>query len=527
MVAAWVYWLGYGALAWIFAWERVHYDAPYYYLKMLNTGAFTFEHGRTTGPLFEWAPWLAEKWGASLETIVRLHSLNDWWVGFGTFWVLAYTTRSSLAAGAWTFAMAVGYRYNFVVPVSELYSALGILLVAATMRRGAWIPAVWGLTGHVLAVAATWGWALWTTLKYGLRRKTLWALVLSVAAAAYHFGASAGYQWTQATAVVRSTSGTSLALPCPIPPHFKWGWEDGIWAAVTAWEYVVLGIWGLILWRKGRFSRAEAVLFGMAAALAAIFLARPRTLMAWGFDMSERYVFVGLVWAVWALYACAPRSKIWTLVALSSLVQLYLLLHRHHEIRYERLKLLCETMSEYPEQKFLIRESNWVTEKIGTDVGLCGETTLYSMAKYGTVKQAISEEALAVTGGARAGDDEAYWTAGGIQPTKKFRHFDFRPGPTRVLNSDGPNTLSAVERLRAEIRGKRATIYNPGPDTVYSGLCRTPVKFGFESGVAPVPLTQDLPPGGKCTVRIGRGQGRPGFWLAERFIPIPPDDADA
>ncbi|MDW8332894.1 MAG: hypothetical protein RMM53_01635, partial [Bacteroidia bacterium] len=394
MRAAWIYWLGYGVLSWLYAWERVHYDAPLYIMKMLKTGGFTFEHFRTTGPFFEWMPWLAARLGAGLEWIVRWHSLNDWAAGFGVFLWLGYGLRSLQAAGAWTFAMAVGYRHNFVVPVSELYPAIGLLTAAAFMRRAAWLPALWGWTGHILSLPATAGWMLWHALRYGFTSKLVGAGMLSAGALVYHLVVSTGYQAAQAGSLF-SSAAVSLALPCPVQPYFKL--DAGDWARVLIMsaELVPLGIWGLWLWYGKRFARAEAALFALATACALVFLTRPHTLMIWGFDMSERYVFFIIFWLVWALFFRAPRARIWTFVAVSSVVQLFFFLQRYREVRFARLDLLCRTMNRFPEQKFLIRESNWVTEKIGTDVGLWGETVLYSMARYGTVKQAISEEAMA------------------------------------------------------------------------------------------------------------------------------------
>lgn len=500
-----MYWLGYGVLAWIFAWERVHYDAPLYIMKMLKTGQFTFEHFRTTGPLFEWAPLLATKFGAGLETIVRLHSLNDWLMGFGAFLTLAYGVRSPTAAGVWTFAMAVGYRYNFVVPVSELYPGLALLMVAAYVKRNAGFAALWGWTGHVLTLAAAAGWMLWHALKFGLTRKLYWTAALSVVALAYHLAVSTDYQTSQSASLL-STAATEIQnLPCPIQPYFKSKLKDWLYVAVFGLELFVLGVWGCMLLTRGRLAKPEAALFALAVVGFLVFLSRPRTLMAWGFDMSERYVFVFILWAIWALYFHAPRAKIWTLVAFTSVVQLFFFLNRHRDVRFRRLELLCQTMNQYPEQRFLIRESNWVTEKIGTDVGLWGETPLFSTARYGTSKQAVSEEAIAVAG------------IQFIEPGE-YRHFDFRAGPIRILNTDGANNEESVKKLHLEAQGGRVNVFNPGTDTVFSGLCKTPVKIGYESGSKPVPLTTDLPPNAQCTVLIRPGKGKLGVWWENRFI---------
>lgn len=507
MRAAWAFWPGYGVLAWVFAWERLHYDVPPYVMKMLQTGRFTFEHFRTTGPLFEWAPWMAAKFGANIETLVRLHSLNDWFMAFGAFLVLAYGVRSPTAAGAWTFAMAVGYRYNFAVPVSELYPGLALLMVAAYARRTAWASALWGWTGHILTLPATAGWMVWHALKFGLTPKLFRAGALAVVAGGYHLVVSTGYQAAQSAALFQAAAVEIQALPCPIPPFPKLGLADWVYVAVFGLELAVLGLWGMILWIRGRFSRPEAALFALAAAGAFVFLARPRTLMAWGFDMSERYVFVFVLWAVWALYFHAPRAKIWTLVALTSLAQLFFFMQKHRDIRFRRLELLCQTMNGFPEQKFLIRESNWVTEKIGTDVGLSAETALFSMAKYGTVKQAVSEEAM-VLAGVKFSEAGEYG-----------KYFDFRPdGAVRNLNTDGENAWESVKSLRIEGDGERVVVYNPGVDSVFSGLCATPVKIGYERGSRPVPLTTDLPPGAKCTLRLRPGEGKIGIWWENRFF---------
>jgi hypothetical protein len=163
-------------------------------------------------------------------------------------------------------------------------------------------------------------------------------------------------------------------------------------------------------------------------------------------------------------------------------------------------------MNGFPEQKFLIRESNWVTEKIGTDVGLWAETALFSMAKYGTVKQAVSEEAMVLAG--------VKFSAAG----EYGKHFDFRDGPVRTLNTDGANAWASVKSLRIEGDGERFVVHNRGMDTVFSGLCAAPVKIGYERGSRPVPLTTDLSPGAKCTLRLRPGEGKIGIWWENRFF---------
>ena len=131
-------WLAIGYLGWFalhFYAERIHGDASYFLLKIVDEGTFFVSHGRWIMPLSQWMAVLGVKAGVPMTTLITLYSLGNVAIVIFAFSFVRYGLHDRSAGIAVIATQMLGLADALFCPVFEFYYGSMLLVVCLALIR--------------------------------------------------------------------------------------------------------------------------------------------------------------------------------------------------------------------------------------------------------------------------------------------------------------------------------------------------------------------------------------------------------
>ncbi|MBL7951917.1 MAG: hypothetical protein JNM62_09365 [Flavobacteriales bacterium] len=115
--------------SWHFSAERIHGDASYFLLNIVDQGSFFVNQGRWIMPLTQWMVVAGVKAGLPMTELIRLYSLGPTVLLFAVFLFVRYVLHDRAAGVAVVATQVMGLAHALFCPVFEFYAG-GLLFVA-------------------------------------------------------------------------------------------------------------------------------------------------------------------------------------------------------------------------------------------------------------------------------------------------------------------------------------------------------------------------------------------------------------
>jgi|GEM_PF-1730570 len=479
-------WLGLAILAVLavfavlFARERLYGDSAIYLFWMTQTEDFQILHLRPSSYFTQWLPLLAMKSGATMQTVIQLHSFSEWLLMAGTFILIAVRLKQVRLGIAMLMAILIGSRWNYFNPVSELLTGLPFfflmfaLLLSERKTLITYILCslllVFTIFNHMLFSLMVPLFGAWLWLVGRVSARIFWiGLVITIVAGLVHYLVMDSYDQGSIKADEGIREGfdriRKFGFAAFLKNELKFKWVGLVMSAAVLWA----------LWKQKRI--LAAVLFGGSTiGLTLLVIFKYGGYFPETYEPFERYLFPVSAFAAFAFMMTRPVQKPGRelfFLAFAALFQL-VVLHRYGAFVTKRFDFLDHALDYTIERgvpKLAFRAENYYTDPLGHNWTMLNESVLMTSAKYNKqTAQVFVYEYFQPGEVDQLPEDELLWApyAGWTLKIDELNpnYFNMQKGPLLIANTDSIQRFRGPQWFdKIQIEAGRAESTRPGAKT--------------------------------------------------------------